>query len=221
MKLKQFIHVPFEPQPDLITEESTGTRYYKVPTGELYPSVTSVTGYEKRQFFAEWRKNNPEKSERAVRRGTNFHKMIEDHLNNLTVDVKSYSYYESMLFEQILPEINKIDNIRCQEASLWSSTLRLAGRVDCIAEYNGVLSVIDFKTASREKHYSDIKEYFMQATAYAIMCKERTGISINNIAILMSCEDGSVNVFQENPLDHVKNLYEAIKKYDREMLSNR
>lgn len=219
--MKQFIHVPFESQPDLITEESTGTRYYKVPTGELYPSVTSVTGYEKREFFAEWRKNNPEKAERSVKRGTNFHKMIEDYLNNVVVNVKNYSYYESMLFEQILPEINKIDNIRCQEAPLWSSTLRLAGRVDCIAEYNGILSVIDFKTASREKHYSDIKEYFMQATAYAIMCKERTGISINNIVILMSCEDGSVNVFQENPLDHVKNLYEAIKKYDREMLSNR
>jgi hypothetical protein len=219
--LHSFIHVPFDKQPDLITEETNGNRFYKIPTGELYPSVTSVTGYEKRQFFAEWRKNNPERAERAVKRGTNFHKMIEDYLNNTEVDVKKYSYYESMLYQQILPEINKINNIRCQEMPLWSSTLRLAGRVDCIAEYNGVLSVIDFKTAAREKHYSDIKEYFMQATAYAIMCKERTGVQINNVAILMSCEDGSVNVFQENPIDHVKNLYESIKKYEREMLPNR
>jgi genome maintenance exonuclease 1 len=219
--LKQFIHVPFESQVDLIAEETEFGRQYKVPSGELYPSVTTVTGYEKRQFFAEWRKNNPERAERAVKRGTNFHKMIEDHINNLTVDVKKYSYYESMLFQQILPEVNKIDNVRCQEMPLWSSALKLAGRVDCIAEYKGKLSVIDFKTASREKFYSDIKEYFMQATAYAIMCKERTGITINNIAILMSCEDGSVNVFEENPTDHVKNLYEAIKKYEREMLSSR
>ena len=215
------MHVPFPQQTELLAEESSGTRSYRVPSGELYPSVTTVTGFEKRQFFADWRKNNPERAEKAVKRGTNFHKIIEDYLNNSPVDKKGYGYIEVTLFDQIIPELNKIDYIRCQEVSLWSSQLKLAGRVDCIAEYDGQLSVIDFKTASREKFYSDIKEYFMQATAYAIMCKERTGITINNIAILMSCEDGTVNVFQENPMDHVKNLYEAIKKYEREMLSNR
>ena len=219
--MKKFIHVPFPAQQDILTEETNGTRFYKVPSGELYPSVTTVTGYEKRQFFAEWRKNNPERAEKSVKRGTNFHKIIEDYLNNLGANKKGYGYIEVTLFDQIIPELNKIDNIRCQEMPLWSSQLKLAGRVDCIAEYNGKLSVIDFKTAAREKFYKDIKEYFMQATAYAIMCKERTGITINNIAILMSCEDGTVNVFEENPMDHVKNLYEAIKKYEREMLSNR
>ena len=92
----------------------------------------------------------------------------------------------------------------------------MAGRVDCIAEYNGKLSVIDFKTSKAIKDENDILEYFMQATAYTIMFQERTGIPVRNIAIIMSCEDGSVKVYEKNPIDYVISLKEAIDSYYRE-----
>jgi genome maintenance exonuclease 1 len=92
----------------------------------------------------------------------------------------------------------------------------MAGRVDCIAEYNGVLSVIDFKTSKAVKEEKDINEYFMQATAYAIMFQERTGIQIKNIVILMTCEDGTTMVYEKNPIHYVKDLKEAIDVYYRE-----
>jgi genome maintenance exonuclease 1 len=92
----------------------------------------------------------------------------------------------------------------------------MAGRVDCIAEYDGKLSVIDFKTSKAIKDEKDIQEYFMQATAYAIMFQERTGISIRNIAILMSCEDGSIMVYQKDPIKYVASLKTAIDEYYEE-----
>jgi predicted RecB family nuclease len=102
------------------------------------------------------------------------------------------------------------------ETALWSGTLRMAGRVDCIAEYDGKLSVIDFKTSKSIKEEKDIQEYFMQATAYAIMFQERTGIVIKNIAILMSCEDGSIKVYQKDPMEYVKHLKQTIDEYYKE-----
>ena len=117
------------------------------------------------------------------------------------------------MFSQLKSELNKIDNIRALETALQSSLLGLAGRVDCIAEFDGNLSIIDFKTSSAEKDKKSIKEYFMQATAYAIMFQEQTGIPVKNIVILMSCEDGATVVFQENPLNYTKQLKETIESF--------
>ena len=130
------------------------------------------------------------------------------------MDRKKINFADLFLFSQAESEIDKIDNIHLLEATLWSDTLKLAGRVDCIAEYEGVLSVVDFKSASKEKPANDIKEYFMQATAYAIMYQERYGKKIDNIVILMSSEDGMVNVYQRNPMDYVKDLFDTIKEYN-------
>jgi ATP-dependent exoDNAse (exonuclease V) beta subunit len=117
------------------------------------------------------------------------------------------------LFLQIQPELNKIDNIHAQEVALFSDTLKLAGRVDCVGEYNGKLSIIDFKGSTRSKNREDIQNYFQQATAYAIMWQEMTGVVIENFAILVSCEDGEVQVFEGHPLQHVRALKEAIDYY--------
>ena len=204
---------------NLKTEEINGKRFYVAPDGNRYPSVTTITGWKKRAFFAEWRKKNPEESRRVLSRGTSFHYIVEDYLMNDTEKVekkkidKPGDYY---IFAQIKNELNKINNIKALETALWSGTLQMAGRVDCIAEYDGVLSVIDFKTSKAIKDEKDIQEYFMQATAYAIMFQERTGIQIKNIVILMTCEDGSTMVYQKNPLHYVKNLKEAIDCYYRE-----
>lgn len=211
--MKKFNHVPVEIKTNLTTKEIDGKRYYVTEEGEAYPSVTTVTGWEKREFFAEWRKKNPEESKRVLRRGTKFHSIIESYLNNEEIDKDKYTPSEYYLFCQLKPELDKIDNIHALETALQSSLMGLAGRVDCIAEYAGNLSIIDFKTCSAEKTKNSIKEYFMQATAYSIMFQEQTGIPVKNIVILMSCEDGSTVVYQENPLNYTKKLKEAIESF--------
>ena len=118
-----------------------------------------------------------------------------------------------VLFNQIKPELDKIQNIVAIETPLWSKTLGLAGRTDCIAEYDGKLSIIDFKASSKEKRKQDVESYFTQATAYALMFQERTGIIVENFAILISCEDGLTQVFQNKPIKYVKKLKNVIVSY--------
>jgi len=210
--MRNFNHTEIQKQ-ELQRIEENGKRFYVTPEGNRYPSVTTVTGHAKKAFFAEWRKNNPDEARRVSVRGTRFHSIVENYLNNEEMDRKKINFADLFLFSQAESEIDKIDNIHLLETTLWSDTLKLAGRVDCIAEYEGVLSVIDFKSASREKPPSEIKEYFMQATAYAIMYQERYGKSIDNVVIIMSSEDGMVNVYQRDPIDYVKDLFMTITEY--------
>lgn len=214
--MRNFNHVELEKQ-ELQRIEENGKRFYVTPEGNRYPSVTTVTGHKKKAFFAEWRKNNSEEAKRVSVRGTRFHSIVEKYLNNEEMDRKKINFADLFLFSQAESEIDKIDNIHLLETTLWSDTIELAGRVDCVAEYEGVLSVIDFKSASREKPANDIKEYFMQATAYAIMYHERYGKPIDNVVIIMSSEDGMVNVYQRNPIDYVRDLYETIKDYRKDV----
>ncbi len=111
------------------------------------------------------------------------------------------------------PELDKIDNILALETPLWSKTIGLAGRTDCIAEYDGKLSIIDFKASSKEKKRSHIDNYLTQATAYSLMFQERTGIKVDNFSILIAAEDGMKQVFEGKPIRYVKDLYNVIKKY--------
>jgi len=215
MIAKRFNHIlfdyTFENLPTTYGED--GSRYYCTEDGNKYPSVTTVTGWEKQAFFAEWRKNNPVESRRVLNRGNKLHSAIEDYLNNEENPKRLLAPNEQILFDQMQDELDKIDNIYAQEVPLWSSLLGLAGRVDCVAEYNGELSIIDFKGSTREKRKSDIENYFMQATAYSLMFQERTGVKVDNIVILISCEDGTVQSFVDNPINYTKSLYECIQRY--------
>ena len=206
--MKKFKHVVLEEAfKDLNTVNKNGQRFYSTPEGH-YPSVTTVTGWEKRQFFAKWRAENPKESRRVLDRGNKLHNLIEDYINN-RVDDKTTGGLNPFildLFILLKPELDKIDNVYAQEVPLWSSTLELAGRVDCVGEYDGKLSIIDFKGSTRIKRKEDIQNYFMQATAYAIMWQEMTGQKIDNIAILIATEQGESQVFQDNPIRYVKPL---------------
>lgn len=126
---------------------------------------------------------------------------------------KSYIEESKELFSILQEELEKIDNIHCLEGALWSELLGLAGRVDCIAEYNGKLSIIDFKTSTKPKTESQIENYFLQATAYAIMWAERTKQTIDQIVILVATDEGFSQVFVANPVDYVPKLRECIKQY--------
>jgi len=191
-------------------------RFYQSPTTNLwYPSITTVTGHSKKAFFKEWNKipGNMEIKKAAGSRGDKIHDLAEKYLTNKPIDNTLLTTKEVELFQRIEPELNNIQNIQLQEQTIWSDTMKIAGRVDCIAEYNGVLSVIDFKTSLKQKKKEWITDYFEQATGYSIMFQERTGIKIGKIVIIITCEDGMLQVFEENPINYVKSLYNTTKNY--------
>jgi genome maintenance exonuclease 1 len=212
MFIKKFNHTPCNLTCSLKEVTLDGKRFYETPEG-IFPSVTTVVGFEKQQFFAKWREKNPEESVRVTTRGTKFHSLLENYIENKDINFDDIQSNQKALFSLIKPEIDKIDNIIALETPLYSKILKLAGRVDCIAEYDGKLSIIDFKASTKEKRKENIDNYFAQATAYALMYQERTGIVINNFAIIIACEDGILQVFEGNPLHYVKHLHKLIKKY--------
>jgi len=213
-----FIHEMVTDIEPLESSQDSSGRFYNTPYGKM-ASVTTVTGWEKQKFFAEWRKNNPEESKRVCARGNYLHNAIEKYLLNEPVledDLPNNSKY---LFAQMKDSLDKINNIRALEAPLWSRATNLAGRVDCVAEYEGELSIIDFKGSTRKKRIRDIDNYFMQATAYAIAWQERTGQPVDQIVILIASEDGANQVFRSTPQLHTEALLKAIKKYNEHFAS--
>lgn len=211
--MKTFKHLPFDIKDlakEIESDNSHSGRYYKTPNGNAYPSVTTVLSEYSKEGIKEWRKKvGEEAANRIMRqsalRGSKFHKMTEDYLNN-EFSFDNYNLLERELFKVAIPELEKIDNILAQEVALFSHHLRMAGRVDCIGEYEGKLSIIDFKTARGEKSRDHILNYFMQATAYAIMFEERTGVPITNLVLIIAVEDGFVQVMKGKRDDYVKDL---------------
>ena len=199
---------------------SDGSRRYFTESGAAYPSVTTVLGYQTKDAIMEWRKRVGEEeankiSRQASVRGTKIHKLCEDILNNKEEDTSKLSLLEKTTFQSFRPLLDRINNIHAQEIALYSDHLRLAGRVDCIAEFDGKLSVIDFKTSGKPKQKEWITNYFAQAAAYAIMYEERTGIPINRSVILIAVEDSEPQVFIERRDNYVKELLDARNYYER------
>jgi genome maintenance exonuclease 1 len=198
--------------------EKNGVRLYKTPDG-LFPSVTSVVGYEKQKFFKDWRNKNAKESQRVCDRGTLLHSTIESYLMNEHIDVGNDPTTFD-LFNLIKKEVDKITDVYAIESFLWGKAVGLAGRVDCIAKYKGQPSVIDFKASTRPKKKEDIANYFCQATAYALMLQERTGLQIPNIVILIVNEQGFVQVFNEKVMNFVEPLKNSIDIYRKEVNIN-
>jgi genome maintenance exonuclease 1 len=193
-----------------------GKRYYTLPDGTKLPSVTTVLGAQKKQAIMQWRKRVGEEvanqiSGIATRRGTAVHTLCENYLNNENVKMGMPDAYE--MFLSIKPLLNRINNIHYQEAALWSTKLEMAGRVDCIGEFDGKLSVIDFKTSKRIKSITSIEDYFWQTSAYALMYEELIGTPIDNLVIIMAVEDEQPLLFQQKTEDHIPGLVKAIKFY--------
>lgn len=176
-----------------------GTRLYQTPSGNAYPSVTTVTGLLNKQSIIDWRNRvgNEEAnriSSKAANRGTAIHKLCENFLNNEIVEAH---ICDVPMWNSLVPLLQGIDNVHALETALYSDHLKVAGTVDCIAEYNGRLSVIDFKTSGRIKRREDISNYFMQCSAYAVAFEERTGIPVDRLVILMAVDNEDPLVFIE------------------------
>ena len=192
-----------------------GFRFYDI-NGKNYPSITTVLGIRKSEALKGWREKIGEnvanwEMGRAARRGKSFHTLVEQYLKGETPSIRDV--LPLGLFKLLKPYIDQIDNIHLLEAIMYSKKLTVAGQVDCVAEYNGKLSVIDFKTANKERQEDWIDNYFLQTTAYAHMYEETFGTPIEQIVILIASEDGTTQAFIKNKADYEKELGKAIEGF--------
>lgn len=199
---------------EVVNEDGNG-RLYRTPSGMLLPSVTTVTGFEGKRGMEIWRSKNPREANRVVERGHTIHSMMENLLKNEEVELTGNEDVDSLYHMLREQAEKKITNVYALEQQLWSESIGLSGRVDCICDYDGKLSVVDFKGATREKYESGIQNYFQQATAYSIMFQEITGRKVEQIVILIATETGIVQEFVKKPFNYVEGLVEAINKYKK------
>lgn len=206
----------------LPTKEIDGKRFYVSPNGKHLPSVTTVLGHFGKQSIIEWRKRVGEQeanriSNRAATRGTKFHTMMERYLEGKENLFENVMPDMMQAFNDMVPALDKIDNICYIESSLWSEKIGLAGRSDLIAEYDGKLSVIDFKTSLKLKKEEWIQNYFEQGTAYSLMYKERVGEPIEQVVILISVDgEREPQIFVKNAADYVDSLIKKVWLYGKE-----
>jgi len=192
-----------------------GMRFYEVD-GKAYPSVTTVLGAIPKPGLIKWRKSVGEEAarwemNRAARRGSATHTLVEQYLKGETPSIRDV--LPLGMFRLLKPYLDQVDNIHCLEQIMYSHQLTIAGQVDCIAEYNGKLSVIDFKTANKERVDSWNENYYIQCTAYGIMYEELFGTPIEQLVILQAGEDGSCKAFVKNTADYKEKLGKVIQDF--------
>ena len=219
-----FNHLEGYESVSLPTENINGKRYYTTPEGKHYPSVTTVTGLLNKKWIKAWRKKIGEEkankiSRKAAGRGTRYHHLQEDFLNNKLTEERlaSATPLDLMMFNQTKELTSKLGDIYMLEGSMYSNELEIAGRVDCVAEFAGKVSVIDFKTSTRRKSPSQVKSYFLQETAYATMFEEMYGVPIERIVTIVSVEEtGQSQLFVEEPKTWIESFKELRNQYREE-----
>jgi len=214
-----FIYCPPVQLEDLKSQTfPDGKRYYTLPDGTVLPSVTTVIGAKKKDSIQKWRQRVGEEeanrvSRKASNRGTKVHQVCEDYLNNDQNYIKDKMPDVVEMFYSIKPLVDRINNIWYQEQSLFSKEIEMAGRCDVIAEFDGKLSIIDFKTSSRSKRKEDITDYFAQCTAYAMMIEEMVGTPVDQIVIIMAVDGSEPLLFVEKTYSYIDTLAEYIQYY--------
>ena len=211
--------------PKLERQTIDGVRYYSVPDEDQLlklVSITSVTSHFNKEIFVKWRKRvGDAEADRITKastsRGTDMHTLVENYLYNR--DLPTVQPLSDFLFKVAKSELNKINNIYCLEGALYSKKLGVAGTTDCIAEFDGELAVIDFKTSKKPKPREWIENYFVQAMFYGMALYEMTGIRIKKLVIIMACEDGECVVYEERDLNkYMKLVVKYIKKFVNDKL---
>ena len=222
-----FNHVPVK-LPELETKTIDRKRFYVTPQENYYPSITTVLSIRKKEGLMAWRKKVGDQvanyvARTAAARGTSIHHMCEDYLNNVENDwpdkwkehKKKFLHYA--LFKVFRNKVlNNISDIHAQECGLYSDKYKVAGRVDCIAKYNGVLSIIDFKTSTKERSDAWNENYYIQGSAYAEMFTELTGIDISQVVILVVTDDGTVQEFIKDKSEFLDALKDSVAEWKRQ-----
>ena len=215
--MTNFIHENPLGDIELNTVTENGKRCYVTPTGEKYPSVTTVLSNYKKDGIIKWRKRVCEKeankiSTKASRSGTKVHKLCEDYLNNESA-FQGYTPDNVDMFKTIQPTLNEIEVVYAQERTLFSHHLKTAGRVDCVGKFRGKTHIIDFKTSNKPKKWEWIDNYFMQGSAYSVMWEEMTGVPVPYIAIIIAVADDTPQVFVENRDTWINKFIEVRNDY--------
>jgi genome maintenance exonuclease 1 len=214
-----FIHHNYLGELELDCKTTESIRLYNLPSGKWVPSITSVTSFYNRQIFVDWRKRvGLEEANKITRiataRGTDYHQACQDYLENKELDWNNYKPMTKIMFLHAKEYLDKINNIHAIERTLYSEYLGLAGRVDCIAEYEGELAVIDFKTSGKIKPEKWLENYFVQEMFYASAYYELTKIPVVKLITIMVTPEGEVKVFDKrNKEDYIKLLVRYIKEF--------
>ena len=229
--MKRFNHVSVN-LPKLETITIDRKRFYITPQENYYPSITTVLSIRRKEGLMEWRKKVGDKvanyvAAKAATRGIKVHHMCEDYLNNMSLDYPDKwkkhekDFLPLCLFNQLRDKaLENISDIYAQECGLYSDKYKVAGRVDCIAKYKGVLSIIDFKTSTRERSDAWNENYYIQGSAYAEMFTELTGIDISQVVILVVTEDGTVQEFIKQKDDFLDAIHNSVAEWRKQNETN-
>ncbi len=223
----EFVHLPPKVDLKLRTKNVNGRRYYFDPNDKLvlYPSITTVLDGNKKPIIKAWRKRVGAKvadkiSKAATARGNSFHSLMEMYLNNEPMKevLENTTAKHKITFNQAKPLVAKnINNIHCQETPLLSKILGIAGRVDLIAEWDGVLSVIDFKGSNKMKREEWITNYFMQGSGYSFMYWEMTKILPKQVVIVISSDDFTCKIYKKKVSEYIDPLRKEIARFKKEV----
>ena len=216
MSLYNHIPINFK-QAELI--EKDNAHFYQTPTGEIYPSITTILheamANEKKESLQNWKEQEIAAdyiTQEAATIGTETHKLIENHINEVrqTDNVRLLSVAH---FNNLIPFLQKINNVHGTELRLYSNAMKLAGTSDCIANYDGELSIIDYKTKRSNQKEEWMTDHFIQGTAYAQMFKELTGIEAKQVVILVSSEKNSRMEFVKKTEGYKDLLTQRLNQY--------
>ncbi len=215
-----FLHEPVDlGYDDLIAVTKDSGRVYTDPNNNTYPSITTVLSILSEDAIKAWRARVGEEeanriSKTASNRGTAVHDLLERYVNNDSDFDKEVESHIMQSFYDVKPVLDKcLTKVYAQEAGLYSERLGVAGRVDCVGEWNGIDSIIDYKTSKKLKKKEWIDSYFMQSTAYAIMWEERTGIPINQIVVVIAVDNEEPQIFIEKRENWTEKLIQTIAEY--------
>ena len=216
--MKEFLHEKIDlGYSDLVADTQPSGRTYIDPDGNRYPSITTVLSILNEEELAAWRKRVGDTEankigNRAAARGTQVHNIIDKYL--LNEDISDFLPYVRQSLSNIRPILDEhITTIYGLEVPLYSRYLGVAGRCDCIALFDGVPTIVDFKTSRRPKKHEKIPNYFAQMAGYAVMWEERTGMPITNTVIIMDVDDHEPIIFREHRDNHIQLLIDTIKEY--------
>ena len=210
----KFNHIPII-TPLIETAHFNGKHFYSID-GEKYPSITTILHSFPNPGIEAWKNRTPNWKDitaESITVGTDMHRLVESYLKN--EDVIYDVILASELFENLKPELNKINNIQAQETRLYHKDLRIAGQVDCIAEYDGEKCIVDFKNSRKPKKEYYVKKsgYYEQITAYSKMWEYCTGQKIDTGIILIANWDGTTSKHKIHIPDYEDNLMSILEAY--------
>jgi genome maintenance exonuclease 1 len=216
--MKEFNHIPVNFTQSELIEKDEG-HYYQTPSGVVYPSITTMLqktqSQEKQQSLQNWREQEIAAeyiTQQAAVVGSETHKLIENYLNGEEI-LEKFRLLSEAHFNNLLPFVDKINDIHGIELRLYSDKMKLAGTSDCIATYDGKLSIIDYKTKRSNQREEWLTDHFIQATSYGVMFKELTGIKVEQVVILVSSEKNTRMEFMKNTDDYLDLLEQRIAQF--------